>query len=106
MKFENLPLPGKLNVLCNRECKRRLGQVNEEREQVEKHGTMSGAGACVAIQGKPITGRIPEAMARRKYWRKVAKHLQMAKSEFEDVDWVRHSRAVGIERSPALKRII
>ena len=74
MKFKELPFPGKLNVLCDRECERRLGQVNEEREQVEKHGNMSGTRRCVEIQGKPITGRILEVMVRRKYWRKVARH--------------------------------
>ena len=32
MKFEDLPLPAKLNVLCDRECERRLKQKSEERE--------------------------------------------------------------------------
>ena len=67
---------------------------------------MKGAEACIALQGRPITERIPEALARRKYRMKVARHLKMARAEFEEVDWVSHSRAVGVEQSPALKRIL
>ena len=51
---------------------------------------MSGAEVCVAVQGRPITGRISEVLAKRKYGKKVAKYLDMTPMAFETIDWVSH----------------
>ena len=67
---------------------------------------MTSAEACIAVQGRPITGKISEVLAKRKYSKRVAKYLDMTPATFEMIDWVSHSRAMGLEKSPGLRRII
>ena len=105
-KPEDLPLPARINIICDRGCTRVLQSGAEPERQRGTHGMMTCSEACIAVKGEPITGKMHHVLARRKYATKVAKHLKMSKIEFDEVDWVSHSRAVELERSPALKRII
>ena len=105
-QLEDLPLPAKLNIMCDRKCGQILNESAKEKTQDRANSMMSCTGACLALKGEPITGKINRALARQKYATKVAKHLGMSTTSFDEVDWVSHSRALGLERSPALRRII
>ena len=102
-QFEDLSLPAKLNVLCDRECERLLKGVEDRSIQDSARKMMMSAGACLAVQGRPITGPIREELLKRKYKKRVSAHLGITKNKFDRIDWVSHCRAVGLERSPALK---
>ena len=64
-EFENLPLPVKLNVMCDKECERKLKLVQDQRIQTSRREMMSGAEACIAVEGRPVTGKIVETLAKK-----------------------------------------
>ena len=101
-----LSLPAQVNIICDDGCSRQMLKDPEKSAPDEVRGMMKETGACLAIEGTPVTGAIKDALLRAKYRPVVAKHLRMRDLVFDSVDWEGHARAIGAERSPALMRIV
>ena len=92
--------------MCDKKCGQVLNGSAKEKTQDRENGMMSCTGACLGVKGKPIIGNINCALAKRKYATMVAKHLVTSRTSFDELDWVSHSRALGLERSHEVRRII
>lgn len=73
--FEDLPLPAKINVFCNKGCQERLlnKKVVEKGEQPRE--PMSEAIACLKVDGVPIMREYKRVLGMKTYAEVVAKHL-------------------------------
>ena len=66
----------------------------EEHQEGEPLGRVEKNGATMVINGRAVTSTIKEALEERKYGAKVTKHLGLTSSEYEQLDWKAHIRAV------------
>lgn len=106
-KTENeLPLSARINIMCDQECTRMLSNEPAIQDPENLTSIMKETKSCLAIKGRPVTGSHREALLKCKYRPIIAKHLGMCYPTFDSIDWEGHARAIGMERSPALKRIV
>ena len=65
VEFDDLTLPAKVNVLCDRECERRLKDENQTTSENETRDKMAAAVATLMIDGVPVTTGYREALSKK-----------------------------------------
>ena len=73
--FEDLPLPAKINVLCDKGWQERLMNKQLEEKGEQPREPMSEAISCLKVDGVPITLEYKRVLGMKTYAEVVAKHL-------------------------------
>ena len=90
----DLPLPAKINIICDEGCTRRLESEARHDTERKPRNPLEAEIACLKIDGVPVTTGYKRALYIKKYKKKVADHLRMTIDRFERIDWESHARAM------------
>ena len=105
-EFDDLDLPAKLNVICDRACSAYLRELRKKRTRQRPMTALKTNVVTLEVEGSIVTEEFKRVLERQKYSRSVAKALGMSRDVFASIDWESHERALRREGGQSLRKLL